>query len=134
MTLYVDGQEVQKAEGVTTGALNQSATELMFIGGDDESGNRTFAGAIDELVITPKALSAAEVEANYDLLKLSGIEDVTFNNANATYTVVDAMSGIIIRTAVGVDREDILDGLDKGVYILVVEDGKTSNNYKFVKQ
>ena len=134
LTLYVDGQEVQKAEGVTTGALNQSATELMFIGGDDESGNRTFAGAIDELVITPKALSAAEVEANYDLLKLSGIEDVTFNNANATYTVVDAMSGIIIRTAVGVDREDILDGLDKGVYILVVEDGKTSNNYKFVKQ
>lgn len=112
----------------------------MYIGGDDELSvaagqdvHRTFAGCIDELVITPKALSADEVEAKYDLLKLSGIEDVTFNNENAVYTVVDAMTGIIVRTAVGLDREDIIDGLDKGIYILVVEDGNGSRNYKFVK-
>lgn len=129
LTLYVDGQEAQKLEGVTTGALVQSETEFMYIGGDDELSvaagqdvHRTFAGCIDELVITPKALSADEVEAKYDLLKLSGIEDVTFNNENAVYTVVDAMTGIIVRTAVGLDREDIIDGLDKGIYILVVED------------
>lgn len=139
--LYVDGQVAVTVDGVTTGALTQSATEFMYIGGDDETSvstgqdvHRTFAGAIDELTITPKALTAAEIEADYDMLKLSGIEDVTFNNANATYTVVDAMSGIIIRTAIGVDREDIVDGLDKGIYILVVEDGDKAKNYKFVKQ
>lgn len=140
MTLYIDGQEVAKAENVATGALVQSATELLYIGGDDETSvgtgqdaNRTFAGAIDEFIIHPKAMTAAEVEASYDLLKLSGIEDVVFDNANATYTVVDAMSGIIVRAAVGMNREDIIDGLDKGVYILVVEDGNTAKNYKFVK-
>lgn len=140
LTLYIDGVEKARATGVKTGALKQSENELMYIGGDDETSvstgqdaHRTFAGTIDELVITPRALTAAEVAADYDMLKLSSIEDVEFNNANATYTVVDAMTGIIVRTAIGVDREDIMDGLGKGVYILVVEDGNSSKNYKFVK-
>ena len=41
---------------------------------------------------------------------------------------------MIMRTAVGADREDILDGLAQGIYILVVEDGKSIESYKFVKR
>ncbi|MDE5664344.1 MAG: T9SS type A sorting domain-containing protein, partial [Duncaniella sp.] len=134
MKLYVDGKEVAGANNVATGAINFSDTELFFIGGDDESGNRTFAGDIDELIIYPKALSAAEVEANYMLLRLSEIEDIISESTNARYTVVDAFSGRIIRTAVGVNRADIIDNLQQGIYILVVEDGTSVRNYKFVKR
>ena len=113
--------------------LNFSATELFFIGGDDESGNRTFAGAIDEFTILPKALSADEVEEHYNLLRLSEIKDIIASSANARYTVVDAFSGRIIRTAVGADRTDIIDNLQQGVYILVVENSNGVENYKFIK-
>ena len=68
------------------------------------------------------------------LLRLSEIEDIISESANARYTVVDAFSGRIIRTAVGVDREDIIDNLRQGIYILVVEDGTTVRNYKFIKR
>ncbi len=133
MTLYIDGKETASVNGVATGALNFSATELFFIGGDDESGNRTFAGAIDELTILPKALSADEVEEHYNLLRLSEIKDIIASSANARYTVVDAFSGRIIRTAVGADRTDIIDNLQQGVYILVVENSNGVENYKFIK-
>lgn len=134
MRLYVDGKERATASAVKTNGINLSATELFFIGGDDESGNRTFDGDMDELTIYPKALSAEQVEEHYNLLRLSDIEEIVAGSANARYTVVDAMSGIIVRTAVGTDRTDIVDGLSRGVYILVVEDGKTERCFKFVKR
>lgn len=134
MRLYVDGKERATASAVKTNGINLSATELFFIGGDDESGNRTFDGDMDELTIYPKPLSAEQVEEHYNLLRLSDIEEIVAGSANARYTVVDAMSGIIIRTAVGTDRTDIVDGLSRGVYILVVEDGKTERCFKFVKR
>lgn len=134
MRLYVDGKERATASAVKTNGINLSATELFFIGGDDESGNRTFDGDMDELTIYPKALSAEQVEEHYNLLRLSDIEEIVAGSANARYTVVDAMSGIIVRTAVGTDRTDIVDGLSRGVYILVVEDGKTERYFKFVKR
>lgn len=134
MRLYVDGKERATASAVKTNGINLSATELFFIGGDDESGNRTFDGDMDELTIYPKSLSAEQVEEHYNLLRLSDIEEIVAGSANARYTVVDAMSGIIVRTAVGTDRTDIVDGLSRGVYILVVEDGKTERCFKFVKR
>lgn len=138
MTLYIDGKEMATASGVKTNGINFSDSELIFIGGDDEptAGNehRTFGGAIDEFVIYPKALSAEEVEEHYNLLRLSEIEDIIANGGNARYTVVNAFNGMIIRTAVGSDREDILDSLERGVYILVVENGKSMQSFKFVKR
>lgn len=138
MTLYIDGKEMATASGVKTNGINFSDSELIFIGGDDEptAGNeyRTFGGAIDEFVIYPKALSAEEVEEHYNLLRLSEIEDIIANGGYARYTVVNAFSGMIIRTAIGSDREDILDSLERGVYILVVEDGKSMQSFKFVKR
>lgn len=134
LKLYIDGKESAAANNVATGAVSFSDSELMFIGGDDESGNRTFAGAIDEFIIYPKALTAEQVEENYNLLRLSEINDIIAESANARYTVVDAFSGRILRTAVGVDRTDIIDSLQQGIYILVIEDGKETRTFKFVKR
>ena len=133
-TLYIDGKEAATLTGVKTGGINFSASELIFIGGDDESGHRTFGGAIDEFIVYPKALSAEEVEEHFNLLRLSEIEDIIANGGNARYTVVNAFSGMILRTAVGSDREDIIDTLEAGVYVLVVEDGKSMRTFKFVKR
>lgn len=133
-TIYVDGKEAATLTGVKTGGINFSASELIFIGGDDESGHRTFGGAIDEFIVYPKALSAEEVEEHFNLLRLSEIEDIIANGGNARYTVVNAFSGMILRTAVGSDREDIIDTLEPGVYVLVVEDGKSMRTFKFVKR
>ena len=134
MHLYIDGQESATATGVKTGALNFSATELMFIGGDDEAGNRTFAGVMDELMIYPRALSTDEIEEQYNYLRLSAIQEILAGSETARYTVVDAFSGRIIRTAVGVDRADIVDNLQQGIYVLVVEEGDSMQTYKFVKR
>lgn len=136
--LYVDGSEVARQTGVTTGAINFSASELFFIGGDDEptagKEHRTFAGDMDELIVYSKALTPEEVEEHYNLLRLSEIEDILSVSATARYTVVDALSGRVIRTAVGEDRTDIIDSLSQGIYLLVVEDGKSLQTYKFVKR
>lgn len=136
--LYVDGVEVASTSNVATEAINFAATELFFIGGDDEptagKENRTFNGDIDELIIYPKALSPEEVEEQYNMLRLSEIEDIMAESENARYTVVDAFSGRILRTAVGADRTDIVDSLQQGIYILVIEDGKELRTYKFVKR
>ena len=133
MRLYIDGEEAAAKEGVATLGINCSATELLYIGADDEA-NRNLSGAIDEFIIYPKAPSAEEVAEHYQLYRLSEIEDIIIGSANARYTVVNAMNGMIMRTAVGADREDILDGLAQGIYILVVEDGKSIESYKFVKR
>ena len=132
--LYVDGRECATAAGVKTGALNFSSTELMFIGGDDEEGNRIFAGKIDELMMYPKALTPEEIEEHYNYLRLTALREVLAGSATARYTVVDAFSGRIVRTAVGDDRADIVDNLQQGIYVLVVEDGATMQTYKFVKR
>ena len=68
------------------------------------------------------------------MLRLSEIEDIMAESENARYTVVDAFSGHILRTAVGSDRTDIVDSLQQGIYILVIEDGKELRTYKFVKR
>ena len=136
--LYVDGVEVASTSNVATNAINFAATELFFIGGDDEptagKENRTFNGDIDELTIYSKALSPEEVVEQYNMLRLSEIEDIMAESENARYTVVDAFSGRILRTAVGSDRTDIVDSLQQGIYILVIEDGKELRTYKFVKR
>lgn len=131
--LYIDGEEVNSVADSKTLAINCSATELLYIGADDEA-DRNLTGAIDEFTIYPKALSADEIAEHYQLYRLSEIEDIVADGANARYTVVDAMSGMVVRTAVGTNRVDIIDGLAQGVYILVVENGNKIENYKFIKR
>ncbi len=131
--LYIDGEEAAAKTGVATAGINCSATELLYIGADDEA-NRNLEGTIDELVIYPKALSADEIAEHYQLYRLSEIEEIVASNALSRFTVVNAISGMIVRSAVGSDRTDIIDNLAQGVYILVVENGNKVENFKFIKR
>ncbi len=136
-SLYIDGKQNITTNNVGTGAINFDPKELMFIGGDDEPTagreNRTFNGAIDELTIYPRALSAEDIKANYDSLAPSAVEEIIANiSGNATFTVVDALSGQIVKTAKGNASKGITEGLEKGIYILTIQDGTAKESHKFL--
>ena len=134
ITLYIDGEEAASNTGVSTKAINYSDSEFLYIGGDDESG-RGLQGVIDEFIIYPEALSPEVINEHYQLYRLAEIEEIIVNGSgNSRFTVVNAMSGIIVCSAVGEDRSDIIDSLHPGVYILVVENGSKIENYKFIKR
>lgn len=130
LTLYVDGVAVATASGVKTGGIND-LMEPLLIGCSDET-DRPFEGVVDEFIIHPSAMTADDVAASYASLRdaISGIDDIEIS-VSARYTIVNAMSGIIVRSAIGTSSEEIVDNLERGVYILVIEDGKTTKTYKF---
>ena len=134
MILYIDGEEAASKTAVATKGINCSDSEFLYIGGDDESG-RALNGVIDEFIIYPEVLPAEKINEHYQLYRLAKIEDVMANaSGSSRFTVVNAMSGIIVCSAVGEDRSDIIDSLDPGIYILVVENGSKVENYKFIKR
>jgi len=132
MTLYVDGNAVATANSVRTGALNNKTSEFIYIGGDDESGNRPFEGTLDELAVYPEAMTAEEVKAKYEAMKDMGVADIRFTEASR-FIVVDAISGRIVRAIESENESALTDGLDKGIYIIVARDGNTSKAYKYIK-
>lgn len=138
MKIYVDGVQNISTIGVGTGALNFSDTEYLYIGGDDEltSGreHRTFNGVIDELTIYPFVLSKEEVKENYDKLAPSYVEELIVNSGNANFTVVDAFSGRVVKTAQGEAGKGITSGLENGVYVLVIEQNGEKKTQKFIKK
>ncbi len=137
MALYIDGKHNIGANNVGTGAINFNPKELMFIGGDDEPTagreNRTFNGAIDELTIYPHVLSAEEIKANYDRLAPSAVEEIIAAvNGNANFTVVDALSGQVVKSAKGAAGKGITAGLEKGIYVVVIDNGSSKESHKFI--
>ncbi len=138
MAIYIDGKHNIGSNNVGTGAINFDSRELMFIGGDDEPTagreNRTFNGTIDELTIYPHVLSAEEIKANYDRLAPSAVEEIIAESGNADFTVVDVFSGRIVKTAKGAGGKGITQGLDNGMYILMVENGSSKETHKFIKK
>ena len=137
-TIYIDGVMNVSNTGVGTGAINFSATELMFIGGDDEptSGreNRTFNGSIDEFTIYPFAMSAEDVVANYSKYDPNYVEELIVLSGDASFTIVDAFSGRIVKTARGEDGIGITSVLENGVYVLVIEQNGEKKTQKFIKK
>lgn len=138
MTIYIDGKHNITTTNVATGALNFDKRELMFIGGDDEPTagreNRTFNGLIDELTIYPFVLSAEDVKANYDRLDPASVEDMIAVNSNSNFYIIDALSGRVVKAAKGLSAKGFTNGLGKGIYILVVENGTSKETYKFIKK
>ena len=132
--LYIDGEEVASNSSVATNGINCSDSEFLYIGGDDESG-RALKGAIDEFIIYPSVLSAEEINEHYQLYRLAEIQEIMDDYAGTSrFTVVNAMSGIIVCSAVGENRTDIIDSLNPGIYILVIENGSKVENFKFIKR
>lgn len=137
-SIYIDGELNITNSNVGTGAINFDPRELMWIGGDDEktSGreNRTFNGSIDELTIYPFVLSAEDVKANYERLAPSAVEEIIAINGNADFSIVDVLSGRIVKTAKGEAGKGITSGLEKGIYVLVIENGSSKETHKFIKK
>ncbi|MDE6561404.1 MAG: T9SS type A sorting domain-containing protein [Muribaculaceae bacterium] len=138
MTIYIDGKQNMTNNNTGTGAINFNPSELMWIGGDDEPTagreNRTFNGVIDELTIYPFVLSKEEVKENYDRLAPSAVEEIIAVSGNADFTVVDALSGQVVKTAKGAAGKGITDGLEKGIYVLVIDNGSSKETHKFIKK
>lgn len=135
-SIFIDGKQNMTNNNTATGALNFDPKELMWIGGDDEptSGreNRTFNGTIDELTIYPFVLSKEEVLANYERLAPSAVEEIIAASGNADFSVVDVLSGRIVKTAKGEAGKGITNGLEKGIYVLVIDNGSTKETHKFL--
>ena len=134
MRLYIDGQESASVENVATLGINCSATELLYIGADDEA-NRGLEGTIDEFVIYPAALTPEKIAENYELYRLSEVNEIIAGGSErARCTIVNPFSGVIVRTAIGAASEELIDTLAPGIYILVIEDAGQTQTYKFVKR
>ncbi len=126
--IYLDGKLSAQTTGVATGAINFNASELFFIGGDDEptAGNehRTFNGAVDELIIHPKALSAEDIELTYLRTMATGIEDIE-STIGENCTVIDVFTGIKQFTVPTSEFERCASNLKQGIYAVVIDkDGK----------
>ncbi|MDE6696113.1 MAG: T9SS type A sorting domain-containing protein [Muribaculaceae bacterium] len=138
MTIFIDGAQNITNNNVGTGALNFDPRELMYIGGDDEltagREHRTFNGTIDEFTIYPFALAKEDVKANYDKFAPSAVEEIIAISGDSEFTVVDAFSGRIVKTAKGQAGKGITDGLEKGVYILVIDNKGSKETHKFIKK
>lgn len=133
LTLYLDGKQVAQTTGVKTGAIADN-NEPLLIGCSDETA-RPYEGLLDEVIIHPTALTADEVMQSYKTLAESSVEEIIATQADATYTVVDAFTGIVMRKAAGHDARSITNGIQPGVYVLVVEaPGAEMETYKFVKR
>ncbi|MCM1491036.1 MAG: T9SS type A sorting domain-containing protein [Muribaculum sp.] len=136
--IYIDGKRNIANLSVGTGAINFSDTELMYIGGDDEPTqgreNRTFDGCIDEFSIYPFAMSAEDVAENFAKYEPNAVEELIAVSGNANFTIVDALSGRIVKSAKGEAGKGITSGLENGVYVLVIEQNGEKTTQKFIKR
>ena len=137
-SIYIDGELNSTNANVGTGAINFDPKELIWIGGDDEptSGreHRTFEGAIDELSVYPFVMSAEDVAAAYQRLDPSAVEEIIAVSGDADFIVVDAMSGRTVKAAHGEAGMGITNGLEKGIYVLVIDNGTLRQSHKFIKK
>ena len=63
MVIYINGQE--QARAPRNGRTQPSTRGVMTIGSYSSSGNVTFDGALDEVVLYSRALSPAEIERSH---------------------------------------------------------------------
>ncbi len=137
-TIYIDGRQNMTNNNVGTGALAFSDTEMLYIGGDDEltagREHRTFNGQIDELTIYPHVLSAEDVKENFDRLDPSAVEQLIMASGDADFSVVDAFTGTVVKTARGESAAGITSDLESGVYVLVIDSNGSKSARKFIKR
>lgn len=130
LKLYVNGTLIAEASDVT-GDISDN-NEPLTVGNVNQTFDNYFTGAIDEFTIYSGAMSANKVKEHYETQIPSGIEGVSATPRVAKLTLVSATSGMVVRKGIG-SPENITAGLEPGYYILIVDDGLTTNVSKFVK-
>ncbi|MCH5234711.1 MAG: Por secretion system protein [Muribaculaceae bacterium] len=131
LSFYIDGELVESKTDVATGAIVSPNENLVIGGTDTYKYDSSYNGLIDELYIYKGCLTASNVKEHYEA---SASVHPVLSTGASRFTVVNAMSGIVVCSVSGEDRWDIIDSLAPGIYILVVENGSKVENYKFVKK
>ncbi len=123
LKMYIDGTLVaESADG--TGAINDN-NEALVIGNVNNTFNNFFEGALDDLSIYTGAMSANKVAERFNGYMNSGIVDITDESDAPKYLkLYDATTGVEVARGVG-EPENVTSGAAPGVYILVIEQGKT---------
>ena len=132
LSFYIDGELADSKSNVETGAIVSPAENLVIGGTDTFNFDDSYNGYIDDLRIYKGAITASKVKEDYENPTAS--INTVLESGNGRYTVVDAMSGIVMGSAMGQDHLDILENLAPGVYIIVVDNGGKLKNYKFIKR
>ena len=131
LTLYIDGEIAESKTEVATGPIVCPDENLVIGGTDTYNFDASYNGLIDELYIYRGTLSNSKVKEHYEA---SAALHSVYSSGNSRFTVVNALSGFVVCSAIGENRYDIIDSLDPGIYILVVENGSKVQNYKFIKR
>lgn len=79
-------------------------------------------------------MSAENILASYKALAETGITDVVSDADVTRCTLVDAMTGRVVNSLSGNACEKLAADAETGVYIMVIEKGKSFETYKFVKK
>ena len=126
--LYLDGKQAALASNVATSAIADN-NEPFRLGISDETA-RTYDGDLDEVTISPVAMTAEDVLNAYN--EVAGIDNIVADSAISRLTLVDAFTGRIIRTLTGDNYASLIDGVTPGVYVVVVERTGSFETYKYV--
>lgn len=131
LCVYIDGELVGSAVD-KTGAIKDN-NEPLCIGNVNVNHDNGFKGLMDDLHIYHGAMTADTVLEHYEAATKSGIESVEFGYGEGPvhYTLIDARTGITVATAWGAE-ENVTTGAEHGVYILVIEQGRTREIKKIV--
>ena len=131
LTLYIDGEIAESKSEVVTGAINCPGEKLVIGGTDTYNLDSSYNGIIDELYIYRGALTTSKVREHFET---TSVDRLIYSGGTSRVTVVNAMSGIVVCSAVGEGYTDMLDSLDAGIYIVVIENGSKVENFKFIKR
>ena len=132
LNIYIDGELAGQGTD-DTGSI--SSDLRICVGNVSPSLDNYITGLVDEFSVYEGAMSISQVQDNYNALKGAGIEEITVSPVSgpARLTVVDAVTGQVVRTAVGMPS-DVTSGLAKGVYLLVIQNGLSREVRKFVQK
>lgn len=130
--LYVDGVLAASNTTVGTGAISDN-DEPLVIGCSDEV-SRPFEGLLDEFYIRPYAMSADEVKSAYEAGGNSAVKNVVASDVVTRCWLVDAFSGIVVAQGAGDCSAALAEGASKGIYLMVIEKGRKSEVYKFIRK
>lgn len=123
LRIYVDATLVaESADG--TGAVNDNNEDLVIANVNNKF-NNFYEGLMDDFSIYTGAMTSNKVAERFQSYNESGIVEIPgASDAPKKLTLVDAATGMIVATGVG-ETENVTSQAAPGIYILVIEQGKT---------
>lgn len=131
LKLYANGVLIAEAADAT-GDISDN-DEPLTVGNVNVNFNNFLEGVIDEFTIYKGAMSSNKVKQRYSEHASSGIGAAPSVMPASKLTLVSATTGMVIARGVGAP-ENITSGVAPGYYILIIDNGTSSEIRKFVKK